>query len=1462
MKNRLASFKKILRFIIMLILILTLLTGIGFSSYKIANNTLYGSKFVGGYQALVGVYDKTKNQEEEIPNGDAFKGAKSLEKKLSPFSDNTIETQQAGLSRVFIKASKKAYSNNQDDFKNAIERTGGLFILDKNYQDIFFNEELMKIIGVGEVYSKNSSDKRVNKKLTLEEFLGEARVESLQPANFSNKNSPFVSFNLKNEYLKNLIDPKKNKDSNSLTMITSVGYVIETLRTYYKKANSTNKQIIEKYLNTYFNQIIKPIQDYISSHASDTLAVKTLKDLFAIEYSTTTTEGTSGNLTIQRTSLVDSKINKWWKSNQTGKIENTNDLKYVLFGTNNLDKKNDRHIFRFTNSVNKYLYDANASEKDFIKDDKGNVGKYYNKLKISSDNSISQDEELDYIDKVSNKLISIIMTEILFKKDTTDKEHVVNRNLDQTLFRNNVLLHNNQISPDNTRIVTTNPAIVTDRKTQITKLYIPVWSNTMAKQVESDILQTSLGYTFKVLSIKEFSADITNIMLIITLGCLVILALAVLVFMLFSYRLLGLFAIVLAAISASLTMLVPIIFNMAIGPEIFMIMFVGIGLILDASIIYFENLKTHIYKEKLSPESSFKISNKDTLTILLDTSFIILIPNILLFIFGSGALKNLATISVINILIVILFVILGLRLLTWIVLKSKLFTKYPWLLPLNTLKNSQSTWFNDLMLSLYSSRIENLNSKLKLTTKDLIKLKKIKDKYNFYLNKQQQIIKSKKENQLKKDQVKLESVNNYLLKLEEKREKLTTKDLIKLKKIKDKYNFYLNKQQQIIKSKKENQLKKDQVKLESVNNYLLKLEEKREKLTTKDLIKLKKIKDKYNFYLNKQQQIIKSKKEETKEYKKIQAKLDLLNKRLLKFENKISKKTNKKSLIKSLIKNNLIKQEYLKAKIDQLTSNQVLESLENKNNQRKIFKVNKIFTIIFIICTFLGAIIGFTIGPNYSSSFGKSISVIAYGQKVNDIYDNLNESIRNYKQFDKSTKRGREIVKMGEYLERVKFSQDAYMKSILNKNYTDLDKVNKNRWASYVVAQIYKEIVNKNYVSLWKNPVSYNKYFRASVDVDYGYDFVDTNNKDLDNKQLAYVSFRIVNAKDNRIINIFEKLFVRDNLQNPDLSIRYDHDDNNSSSGIINLVNIPVTAYGEIKNIAIIFAITLLALLIYILIRFKWTYFVALALTLVLTIVLVSSLVIIFRVPVGIEILSAILAVLSFTIITCVLFLGKGKSIIKSKDNKTFSEMFEKEILAYSNKKATRYQVDNKIHKLKVEYKNNKKNLIKQQLESKNIKSILAKMFFKLKQNLKLRFNKKHNQLYKNLKLEIKENKKILKQHKKHTKIEIDLIANNNAFLKETFINVFKFGMSRSFLVTTIYIIYALIISFGMYSIIGMGLTISIGILIASLVSLLIALPIWIWLEKKRMIHVLGYRYYVQNFKINQEEQIINGIND
>ncbi|QVK06377.1 protein translocase SecDF, variant type [Mycoplasma mycoides] len=1384
MKNRLASFKKVLRFIIVLILILALLTGIGFSSYKISNNISYGAKFVGGYQALVGVYDKTKNQEEEIPNGDAFKGAQSLEKKLSPFSDNTIETQQSGLSRVFIKASKKAYANNQDDFKNAIERTGGLFILDKNYQDIFFNENLMKIIGIDKVYD-SSSDKRVAKKLTLEEFLGEAKAESLQPANFSNKNSPFVSFNLKNDYLKNLIDPKKNKDNNALTMITSVGHIIENLRTYYKKANSTNNQVVEQYLNTYFNQIIKPIQDYISSKASsDQLGVKILKDLFTIEYSVPTTEGSQKNLNIQRNSLVDSDIVKWWNSNSKGKIDNTKDLKYVLFGTDNLNNKRSDHIFRFTNSANKYIYDANASEKDFIKDDKGNVGKYYNKLKISSDNSTSQDIELDYIDKVSNSLIKILMTEILFKKDTTDKDHVVNKNLDQNLFRNNILLHNNQISPENIRIVTTNPAIVTDRKTQTTKLYIPVWSNTMAKQVESDILQTSLGFTFKVLSIKEFSADITTIMLIITLACLVILALAVLVFMLFSYRLLGLFAIILAAISASLTMFVPIIFNMAIGPEIFMIMFVGIGLILDASIIYFENLKTHIYKEKLSPESSFKISNKDTLPISLDTSFIILIPSVLLFIFGSGALKNLATISVINILIIILFVILGLRLLTWLVLKAKLFTKYPWLLPLNTIKNSQSTWFNDLMLSFYLSRIENLNTKTKLTAKDLAKLKKFKDKYDFYLNKQEQIITNKKLKQLKKDQHNLELVNKRLLKLE------------------NKYEIYLNKQEQII--------------------------------------------------TNKKAKILKKKKSE-----------EIKNKYLLKLENKKQKIINKNSFTKSSIKNSLIKQEFLQARINSNTSSQVLETLENKNKQRRIFKINKIFTIIFIICTFLGAIIGITIGPNYNSSFGKSYSVIAYGQKINDIYDNLDEAIRNYKQFDSSTKRGKDIISMGEHLEKVKNSQDAYMKSKFKVDYSNLTKPSdKNQWASYVVGNIYKEIVKKNYVSLWKNPVSYNKYFRASVDVDYGYDFIDTNSLNLDHKQLAYVGFNIINAQDNKIISIFEKLLVKDNLQNPDLSIKYDHDDNSSANGIINLINVPYTAYGEIKNIAIIFAITLLALLVYILIRFKWTYFVALALTLILVIVLVSSLVVIFRVPVGIEILSAILAVLSFTIITCVLFLGKGKSIIKSKDNKTFTEMFEKEIIAFSNKKATRHQVHEKNHQLKVEYKTNKKNLIKQQIEQNNIKSWWSKIFFKLKQNIKLRFNKKDNSMYKDFKLKIKENKNILKHHKKHTKIEIDLIANNNAFLKETFINVFKFGISRTVLITVIYLAYAIILSFGLYAIIGMGLTIIIGILIASLVSLFIALPIWIWLEKKRMIYVLGYRYYVQNFKINQEEQIINGIND
>ncbi|MBY7704920.1 protein translocase [Vibrio harveyi] len=141
-------------------------------------------------------------------------------------------------------------------------------------------------------------------------------------------------------------------------------------------------------------------------------------------------------------------------------------------------------------------------------------------------------------------------------------------------------------------------------------------------------------------------------------------------------------------------------------------------------------------------------------------------------------------------------------------------------------------------------------------------------------------------------------------------------------------------------------------------------------------------------------------------------------------------------------------------------------------------------------------------------------------------------------------------------------------------------------------------------------------------------------------------------------------------------------------------------------------------------------------------------------------------------------------------------------------------------------------------------------------------FSKKENQSYKEYKLKRKEIKSVVKQNKQRIDKQLDSLISNNSFLKEVFVNVFTFGLNRTLLVTVIYITYALIISLCMPSIIGMGVTIIIGILTSTLVSLVIALPLWILLERKRIIYILGYKHFVQNYRVSQEEQIIVGINE
>jgi hypothetical protein len=59
-----------------------------------------------------------------------------------------------------------------------------------------------------------------------------------------------------------------------------------------------------------------------------------------------------------------------------------------------------------------------------------------------------------------------------------------------------------------------------------------------------------------------------------------------------------------------------------------------------------------------------------------------------------------------------------------------------------------------------------------------------------------------------------------------------------------------------------------------------------------------------------------------------------------------------------------------------------------------------------------------------------------------------------------------------------------------------------------------------------------------------------------------------------------------------------------------------------------------------------------------------------------------------------------------------------------------------------------------------------------------------------------------------------------------------------------------------------MGITLAIGVVIASVVFITISVPLWVWLERKRINAKYGYKKFIRKISVSTEEQIIKDIND
>ncbi|WP_027063203.1 protein translocase SecDF, variant type [Mesoplasma seiffertii] len=1316
MKNPKKSFKKVIHISVMGLIVLSLIVGIIFSSLSGISNNVLGPKYKGGYEALVGVYDNSKQSSETnnefLPNGDAAQGAKALESKLSPFSDNTIEVTQVGASRVSVKVSRDAYANNTKILQNAIEMNGGILVTNSNYEDVLFNETLMTKAGKP-IYETQNDKKVVKEKVGVSQLLGEPEAVSIK-SNQAITNEPYIQFSLTQDYLSKIVAPSAEGentggDAPSLNMFTSVETILSNMREYYSLYSQAKDT--DKFLEAYLEGIIKPLRSYKNdSSIKDELGKRVLDDFFLVNYQRLGANGWEN-----RTASLLGYFNQD-NAGFEGEITTIAHLRRILFGDSNADEPYNNYKFSFVNAdLNKYIYDQNAEAKEFNEN-----GLYGKKLVSEADKN-----DLGSIQEVFSKLTSVLFKESLFKNVKDDS--LVNIALEKSIFSDNIIQRGQiEVIPEaNTQVSSSTPAYIQDNK-----LSIKTSSYTKAKKAVATILQTTSGLSFKVFAISEFNALISRTLFIVSIVALIILAIMLMIYVVFAYRLLGLFTIIIAAIIGALTFLVPFWFGFAIGPEIFSIIFIIIGLTIDINILYFESIKRSIYEDKHSIESSFKISGRESLWLVIDSAIVVLIPNVILFWIGTGAMKNFATITAIGALFVILFGVVVMRIICYFLVKSRLLHDNANLLPIDTSKEIKGSFFTDLRIRHLEVKIANNAKKREVSSRDLIKTKANQDQLNRLYKIQKEMIADRLAKKALRSQKEIDKVQIQIDKIEALKAK------------------YENKPTQSVKAN------------------------------------------------NKQAELV-----------------------------------SYQQMIVSQSETNF-------------TDKKQAQNIQAIQIEKKVASLGKIISIFWVVIIIFGAIIGGFFGANLSSNLGKGQNFLLYGDAVAETYSNLEAPKETLLPNENDKNRDR----IYDGLQNLKKKNDEYFAKLYAVD--SIDKATseqQNYWMAQTVAQSYEFLLSNNYLSSFNSRMEKTSLRKSQVS--YGNNFAIINEDSNIRETTGWVS--ITTSKKVSLRQMKRTQAALAGLGN--LPPNY----NNPSRGILGLEETPYTAYDQIRQIAVMFGILLLALIVYMVIRFKWTYYVALALGLIMTISITVALIVLFRIPVSIEIITAILGVVMFSLVTAILIMGKGKTILASKDERTINKQFAKEIELHVLINEAKNTRSKELDKLKATFKKSRKQL----------KKALAKNLSETKVKDQRRTIKKQAKAdQKALKVQFKKDRKLILKNfaifKGETKKQVTIESRKNNFLKQIFLDIIKFGVFRLIAVGTIYIAVGIIAAITLPVISGMGMTLAIGVVIASIVFITISVPVWIWLERKRINAKYGYKKFIRKIVVSSEEQTIKDIND
>ena len=142
------------------------------------------------------------------------------------------------------------------------------------------------------------------------------------------------------------------------------------------------------------------------------------------------------------------------------------------------------------------------------------------------------------------------------------------------------------------------------------------------------------------------------------------------------YRFSGFVASIGVLLYTSLTFLVFYLINGVLTLPGIAAMLLGIGMAVDANVISFERIKERL-KIGVPLQEAFEVGNKSSLTSIIDANITTMIVAVILFIFGESSVKGFATMLIISIIVTVLVMVVCIKFLLGLFVKSGFFDDKP-----------------------------------------------------------------------------------------------------------------------------------------------------------------------------------------------------------------------------------------------------------------------------------------------------------------------------------------------------------------------------------------------------------------------------------------------------------------------------------------------------------------------------------------------------------------------------------------------------------------------------------------------------------------------------------------------------------------------------------------------------------------------------------------------------------------